>query len=193
MGQFNIPSQFFSHAWEVLALYLIPIGGGIPAGVLLAKSRGLPWVVSAVLYFVSDIILAFVFEPLMLLVIRLGKNSKKMELFRAAYKQSIRKTTGTYSHVLSPLSLIVISFGVDPMTGRSIAKAAGHGFVTGWLIAITGDMFYFFLLMSSTLWLNNILGNGTVTTLIILALMIGLPPTIRRVREKSKSRIKTSK
>jgi uncharacterized membrane protein len=189
----NLPTHFFSNSWEVLALYLIPIGGGIPAGVLLAKSRGLHWVVSAVLYFISDIILAFVFEPLMLLVIRLGKNSKKMGLIREAYKQSIRKTTGTYGHVLSPLSLIVISFGVDPMTGRSVAKAAGHGFVTGWLIAITGDMFYFLLLMSSTLWLNNILGNGTWTTLIILALMIGLPPTLRRVRERFRSVIPPQK
>ena len=179
-----MPENFFHNAWEVLALYLIPIGGGIPAGVLLAKSRGLPWGVSAVLYFISDIILASVFEPLMLLFINLGKRSKKMALIREAFKQSLRKTTAPYGHILSPLALITISFGVDPMTGRSVAKAAGHGFVTGWLIAITGDMFYFLLIMASTLWLNNILGNGTLTTLIILALMLGLPPLIRRLKDR---------
>ncbi|MFM8313304.1 MAG: hypothetical protein ACKOA8_03380 [Deltaproteobacteria bacterium] len=178
----NLPANFFVNAREVLALYLIPIGGGIPAGVLLAKSRGLHWTISAILYFISDVILAFIFEPLMLFVMRLGKNSEKMARVREAFRQSLKRTTAPYGHILSPLSLIAISFGVDPMTGRSVAKAAGHGFVTGWLIAITGDMFYFLVIMSSTLWLNNILGNGTWTVLIILVLMMGLPTLIRRLR-----------
>ncbi len=180
-------SDFLVNARQVLALYLIPIGGGIPAGVLLAKSRGLHWAVSAVIYFISDVILAFIFEPLMLLVMRLGKNSKKMDRLREAFRQSMKITTAPYGHILSPLSLIAISFGVDPMTGRSVAKAAGHGFISGWLIAITGDMFYFLVIMSSTLWLNNLLGNGTWTVLIILVLMMGLPPLIRRVRDRFSS------
>ena len=29
--------------WPVLTLFLVPAGGGIPPGVLLAKSRGIPW------------------------------------------------------------------------------------------------------------------------------------------------------
>lgn len=180
----SLPVNFFANTKEVLALYLIPIGGGIPAGVLLAKSRGLHWGVSAVLYFISDVILAFIFEPLMLLVMRLGKNSPTMGRIREAFRQSMKRTTAPYGHILSPLSLIAISFGVDPMTGRSVAKAAGHGFITGWLIAITGDMFYFLVIMISTLWLNHILGNGTWTVLIILALMMGLPPLIRRIRSR---------
>jgi hypothetical protein len=40
------------------------------------------------------------------------------------------------------------------MTGRAAAKAAGHGFLPGWAIAITGDMIYFVVLMASTLWLQ---------------------------------------
>jgi hypothetical protein len=180
----NLPLNFFSNAWAVLALYLIPIGGGIPAGVLMAKSRGLSWGISAALYFVSDVILAFLFEPLMLLFIQLSQRSKTVAKISEAFKLSMQKSTAHYGHILSPLSLIAISFGVDPMTGRSAAKAAGHGFVTGWLIAITGDMFYFFLIMASTLWLNNILGNTTLTTFVILVLMMGLPPLIKKIRKR---------
>ena len=55
-------------------------------------------------------------------------------------------------------------------------------FVTGWLIAICGDMIYFLILMISTLWLNSILGDGTLTMIIILVAMIALPSIIRRVR-----------
>jgi len=42
-----------------------------------------------------------------------------------------------------PFALVMIAFGVDPMTGRATALAAGHGFVTGWALAIAGDMLYF--------------------------------------------------
>lgn len=45
----------------VLMLFLIPVGGGIPAGVLLARTMGLRWPVTAGLYFVSDLILALAF------------------------------------------------------------------------------------------------------------------------------------
>ena len=70
------------------------------------------------------------------------------------------------------------------MTGRLATAIAGHGFVRGWLLAIVGDMFYFGLLMASTLWLDGILGDGTATTLIILAGMIGIPWIARKIRER---------
>jgi hypothetical protein len=170
------------HAWEVLTLFLIPVGGGIPAGVLLARSHGLVWPLTALLYFVSDVILALVFEPLMLGLAAIAKRVAFLRRVGSAFKEAFRRTSPVYGTHLGPLALIGVSFGVDPMTGRAAALAAGHGFVTGWLIAIAGDMIYFAVIMVSTLWLDNYLGNGTWTTLIILALMLGLPPLIRRIR-----------
>ena len=167
------------HLGDVLALFLIPVGGGIPAGVLLARNHAIPWPVTALLYFVSDVILACVFEPLMRAVVQLGKRSARLS---QAMRSVREKNAVRYGTAPGPLALIGISFGIDPMTGRSMAAAVGHGFVTGWLIAIAGDMIYFGLIMASTLWLDGILGNGTVTSLIILGLMIGLPPIIRRVQ-----------
>ena len=49
----------------VLMLFLIPIGGGIPAGVILARDHDLAWPTTGMLYFVSDVILAFAFEPVL--------------------------------------------------------------------------------------------------------------------------------
>jgi len=73
------------------------------------------------------------------------------------------------------------------MTGRAATAAAGHGFIAGWTLAIAGDLVYFLLIMVSTLWLNGILGDGTWTTLIILALMMFLPPLIQRLRAAPKA------
>ena len=53
---------------SVLMLFLIPVGGGIPAGVLIARDKGLVWPVTAGLYLFSDILLARAFEPILRLL-----------------------------------------------------------------------------------------------------------------------------
>ena len=79
-----------SGAWEVLTLFLIPIGGGIPAGVLVAHSRGIEWPGMLILYFISDVILACLFEPLMLLLIAAGMRSKSLGRLNEALRKAMR-------------------------------------------------------------------------------------------------------
>ena len=172
------------NAWEVFCLFTIPIGGGIPAGVVLGKARGVPWPLMMALYFLSDVLLAFVFEPIMWLVLHWGKRSASVTAFLKAMRESMYRMTPQLGHSLGPLSLIAVAFGVDPMTGRAATKAAGHGFLSGWAIAITGDMLYFMVIMVSTLWLNHILGDGTWTTIIMIVLMLAIPSLIRKIRER---------
>jgi hypothetical protein len=177
------PIHLISSMWEVFLLFAIPIGGGIPAGVLLAKNRGIGWALMLALYFVSDVALALVFEPLMLLIARAAKHSRFLARMVEALKKSTNKTIAKYGINHGPFSLILIAFGVDPMTGRTAALAAGHGFISGWTLAILGDMLFFLLLMVSTLWLNNILGDGTWTAVIIMVAMTVVPFLIRRLRQ----------
>ena len=61
-----IPS--LSNMLSVFKLFIIPVGGGIPGGVLLAQSQGMAWPVTGLLYLVSDIALAFAFEPVLRLL-----------------------------------------------------------------------------------------------------------------------------
>lgn len=178
-----IPSgNMLSSAWEVFLLFTIPIGGGIPAGVLLARSRGLRWPIMMALYFVSDVVLAFIFEPMMLLAIVAGKRFVFLGRFNELMKKSTAKTIANYGTHLKPLTLIAISFGVDPMTGRVATKVAGHSFLVGWLLTIIGDMLFFSLLMVSTLWLNSVLGDGTWATVVIVIIMTVIPYLVRKLR-----------
>jgi uncharacterized membrane protein len=170
------------HLWEVFLLFAIPVGGGIPAGVILADKYGMSWAVMAGLYFISDVALAFVFEPIMRGFASLSRHSKFLTHLQQSLRVSTAKTMANYGTKPGPFLLIMIAFGVDPMTGRAAALAHGHGFLTGWAIAIAGDMIFFFLIMSSTLWLNDYLGDGTWTAIIIMTLMITIPPLIRRRR-----------
>jgi hypothetical protein len=169
-----------SGAWGVLLLFLIPVGGGIPAGVVMASHRGVGWPVMLALYFVSDVILACVFEPLMRLLIAAGRKVPALGRVGDAVRHVVKKSAAGYGSALGPLALILIAFGVDPMTGRAASHAAGHGFVSGWTLAIAGDMMYFTVLMVSTLWLNSVLGDGTLVTGIMLAAMFIVPALVRR-------------
>lgn len=173
--------------WQILKMFIIPLGFGITPGVLLAKKFKTLWWIILILYFISDLLLAIVFEPLLLLIIRLLKDKPNFQQAYAIFKESFKKTTEHLGTDTGPLALIIVAFGADPMSGRAIAKAHGHGFISGWLIAITGDMLYFAVLMVCTLWLNDIIGDdGTKTTTIMIILMLLLPGLIKKIRQKIK-------
>ena len=179
-----VSNEYLTKLWDVFFLFAVPVGGGIPAGVLLAKSRGLDWVTMTALYFLSDLMLAILFEPMMMIFIRLRDRSVFLTRFSDSVKQTTARTIANYGPKPGPIMLVMIAFGVDPMTGRAAALAAGHGFYSGWAIAITGDMIFFAVLAISTLCLNSVLGDGTWTVIIIMAAMFLFPPAIRKIKQK---------
>jgi hypothetical protein len=164
--------QDMTNALEIFSLFVIPIGGGIPAGVILAKNRGVIWPMTAFIYLCSDILLAFVFEQVLLYFIRKSKDSEFLRRFGKSYKESLDKVGFRLGLKPTPLSFIILSFGADPMTSRTLSRSAGHGAVAGWTFAICGDMIFFGLIMASTLLLNNILGDGTWAAVIVTAIII---------------------
>ena len=172
----------------VLMLFLLPVGGGIPAGVLLARSHGLAWPVTAGLYLVSDVLLALAFEPILRLLVRLSRQVPFLTRLGAAMKEVMARSA---AHVggpgAGPFTLILIAFGVDPMTGRASALAAGHGFLAGWAFAIAGDMLYYAVIALTTLQLNAVIKNPNTTVLVVLGAMILVPMLIRSVRSRFKS------
>ena len=175
-----IPSTWPAGAWGVLLLFLVPVGGGIPAGVLMASGRGIPWPMMMALYCVSDVILACVFEPILRLMILAGRAVPLLRRLVALVRRWVHHTTGRYGTAGGPLALVLFSFVADPMTGRGATVFAGHGFIPGWAIAIAGDMLYFALLMASTLWLNELLGDQRVVVWAMLFVMFVLPSLLRR-------------
>jgi hypothetical protein len=172
----------------VLKLFLLPVGGGIPAGVLLASAKGLAWPITTVLYLVSDMVLALAFEPILRLLAALGRRvpflARLSTAFKAVTARSVVYFSGTSA---GPLVLIMIAFGVDPMTGRATALAAGHGFITGWAFAIVGDMLYFAVIALTTLRLNSYFQDPNITMLVVLGAMFGVPILVRCFRSTQSS------
>jgi hypothetical protein len=169
--------------FSVLMLFLIPVGGGIPAGVLLARTNGLSWTVTAGLYLVSDVMLALAFEPVLQLLAWLGGKVPFLARFSARMKAAMAKSAAYFSGIgAGPLTLVMISFGADPMTGRASALAAGHGFLMGWAFAIAGDMLYYAVIAVTTLRLNRYFRDPDTTMWIVLGAMIVFPMIVRLFR-----------
>jgi len=97
--------------------------------------------------------------------------------FKAVTARSITHISGTSTG--GPLALVMISFGVDPMTGRATAHAAGHGFLAGWAFAIVGDMLYFAVIALTTLRLNSYFRDPNITMMIVLGAMFVVPILVR--------------
>ena len=164
-------------------LFLIPVGGGIPAGVLLAERTGLAWPVTAVLYFVSDVILAFAFEPILRLLAAVGRRVHFLAKMGDAMAASMERVAAHYGgRAAGPFTLVMIAFGVDPMTGRAAAMAKGHGFAAGWAVAIAGDMLYYAVVAMTTLRLNAYVKDPNTAMLIVLVGMLVVPLAVRRAK-----------
>src|SRR5664279_5906023 len=160
----------------VLLLFLLPIGGGIPAGVLLAQTKGFAWPLTAALYLLSDVLLALAFEPLLRLLVVLAGRVPSLARFGAAMKVAMARMVAHFGGTgAGPMALVLIAFGVDPMTGRASALAAGHGFLAGWAFAIAGDMLYYAVIAVTTLRLNAYIRNPYMTVLVILGATIAVP------------------
>jgi hypothetical protein len=163
-------------------LFLAPVGGGIPVGVLLADRGGVPAWGTILLYLLSDVVLAFAIEPLFAVVLRLGRRFETVGRAGAVIQRVSHGAGLKQEGAKSALGLIFVSFAVSPTTGRAAAASVGHGFFRGWSLAIIGDMAYFALLMASTLWLSNVLGNDRLTIVIAIATAWILPLVLQRMR-----------
>ena len=160
----------------VLMLFLLPVGGGIPAGVLLAKTKGLAWPITAGLYFVSDVMLALAFEPVLRLLVLLGGKVPFLARLSATMKVAMARNMAPFSGTgAGPFTIVMISFGLDPMTGRASALAAGHGFLTGWTFAFAGDMLYYAVIALTTLRLNMYFRDPNTTIWVVLGAMLVVP------------------
>ena len=100
---------------SVFLLFLLPIGGGIPAGVLLARAHRIAWPVTAGLYLLSDGILALALEPILRLLVSLGNRVRFLSNLGSAFKAAMARSASTLGGAgAGPMALIAIAFGVDP-------------------------------------------------------------------------------
>ena len=141
--------------------------------------------VMAMMYLVSDVVMAVTHEPMFIVLRWLAKLVPILGKIRDFMVKSTGKVGLRDGGKRGPLGLILFSFTVDPVSARGAAAAAGHGFIAGWTLSIIGDMMYFAVLMTATLWLSGIFGDDRITVGATLIVVWGLSWLIRRRQQPS--------
>jgi hypothetical protein len=180
-----LPSFWPAGVAGVFLMFVMPLAAGIPFGVIMARDAGLSPLMTAGLYFVSDLVLAVTAEPMLAGLRWLARRVAFVGRMGNFFTRATGSVGLNEGKVRGPLGLILFSFSISPTSGRAAAAAAGHGFVAGWTLAIIGDMLFFGLLMATTLWVASVFGDSRQT---IGAIVIGvwiLPLVIRRLRRGS--------
>jgi hypothetical protein len=180
-----LPDIWPTGIWGVFLVFVMPTVVGIPLGVIMARDAGLSPLVSAGLYFMSDLVLAVTAEPMVALLRWVGRHVEFVDRLGKRLGRFTETTGLKEGGVRGPLGLILVSFTVNPLAGRAAAAAAGHGFFSGWALAIAGDMIYFALIMVSTLWISSVFGNDRLAIGVVLIVAFLAPILLRRVRRGS--------
>src|SRR3569833_2320296 len=114
-----LPAVWPGGGWGAFLLFLVPIGGGIPLGILMARQAGLSIVAVVLMYLGSDLLSALVVEPFVAATRRLGP---KRPAIRRLGERLSRLTQGAGlqgSGAWGPLGLVLLCFSVVPLAGRA--------------------------------------------------------------------------
>src|SRR6266568_557560 len=180
-----LPDLWPAGVLGVFLIFVLPTVVGIPLGVIMGRDAGLSPLIMAGLYFASDLVLAVTAEPMLAVLRWVGRRVPFLNGLGSRLAR-LTETTGLQEGGLrGPLGLILVSFTVNPLAGRAAAAAAGHGFFSGWTLAIIGDMIYFALIMASTLWISSVFGNDRLAIGIVLIVAFLAPIVLRRLRRGS--------
>lgn len=170
------------HGWVgVLLLFCVPGGVGIPSGVLLGKHDGIGPLLTTILYFVSDVLLACVFEPLLVWLGAMSHRRPRLARAGAAMRVAIERTMPPGSFV-GPTGVVLMGFGMGLAFGRALGAALGYALVPSWLLTIGGDMIFYVIGMASTLWFEGMLGDPRKAALGGLIVMLVVSALVRRWR-----------
>jgi hypothetical protein len=168
----------------VLMLFCVPGGVGVPPGVLLAKQGGLGPAMTTVLYFLSDVLMACVFEPALRALAAVARRRQRLDRLRDAYAQALARMMPRGS-LAGPGGIVLTGFGMGLPFGRALSALAGYGLVAGWLLTMAGDMLYFLIGLVSTLWFGGMFGDQRMAALAGIAVMILVAVAVHRLRPRA--------
>jgi hypothetical protein len=170
------------HGWVgVLILFCVPGGVGVPPGVLLAKQGGLGPAMTTNLYLLSDVLMAFVFEPMLRVLAAAARRRPRLARLRDAYAVALTRVMPRGS-LAGPGGIVLTGFGMGLPFGRALAALAGYGLVAGWLLTMSGDVLYFLIGLVSTLWFGGLFGDQRMAALAGMAVMVVVAVAVHRLR-----------
>jgi len=170
-----------SGAWGVFWLFMVPIGPGKAAGILLGKNAGLDFLALLGLYLAKDLVTALYLDPLLRALPRL---SARYEWARSLGKQIGALATRTHlgsGRLAQMFSLVLVSVGAGFITGGAALSSARLPRPLGWLALLTGDLLWFSCLLAAALGLTSIVPDDRMVFVAVVLLALLARPLTRRL------------
>jgi hypothetical protein len=175
-----VPLGWPHGALGTLLLFCVPLGLGVPSGVLLAAHDGMGPVATTGLYVVSDVLLAFVFEAVLRALRARARRVPRLDRVRRALPIALARILPP-GRFAGSLGIVLTGFGIGMPFGRVIATGTGYGLVAAWALAITGDVLYFLTGLVSTLWFGGMVGDQRVAALGGIVVMVVVTVALHRL------------
>lgn len=167
--------------FQVFLLFLLPWGPGAAAGIILARKVELSAGATIGLYVLSDVVTAFILEPL---VQQLRTRGEKSRIGRTVLSSVSR--VGTLTQVSTgrfgpPLSLFIFTFATDFFTAGIVSTGLTMWRVVAWISIIAGDVIWFLIIYLAAIGIASFMSDDRVLFVVTMLLGFGLPPLIRRI------------
>jgi len=177
----------------VFALFWLPVGPGVPAGVLLARHAGINPALTFCLYFLSDLLGACICHPSFSVMRRAGGRVPLLASVGQRLMRLATLGTGISPEAMAdqapggsrgtlPLLFRIgtVGFGVDVYTAGMLAVGLPVRNLPGWLAAIAGDLVWFTMLLATSIATAAVTNDDRITAAVMVVVMIALPPIARR-------------
>jgi hypothetical protein len=175
----------------VFVLFWAPVGPGIPAGVLLARHAGLNPAFTFGLYATSDILGAFICDPVYRVVRRYGGQVPALRKvgswairvaligMRPPRAEDVRQgARGTWPALFR---IGVVGFGADIYAAGMLVAGLPVPRVAAWGAALVGDLIWFAILLATSIAAAQVTDLTWVQLVIMLVVMFLVPKAAARV------------
>jgi hypothetical protein len=172
----------------VLLLFLDPVGPGVVAGILVARSQGLSPTATIGIYAVSDAIAAVPLETFIQWLHHRAVRSPIGEKLISGFGELDPISEVVGHRIGRPASLISLSFIINIIVARIVSIGYGIPILVAWTLIILGDVLYFTILYLASASLAAFLTDNRVVFVFTLVLGFGLPILIRRLVRRRQDR-----
>jgi hypothetical protein len=172
---------FPTGAWGAFVLFMLPIGPGTTAGILVGKNGGLDAIGILAVYLASDIVTALYLEPVLRFLIRIAARFAWARAIGAQLAQVAERTQIGSGRLGQALGLGILSLGGGLPAGALALPTTQLQRSVAWASIITGDMLYFGFILAAALGLASVLPDDRLVFVAILVLVMVVGPLTRRL------------
>ncbi len=165
----------------VFLIFLLPWGPGAPAGIVLARKDGLSPALTIILYVLSDVVTAFVLDPVIRIIQDRGERSRFGRRILDNFNRLGSITQFSSGRLGLPFSLFIFTFATDFFTASIVSLGLPMRRLIAWIAIIAGDVVWFLIIFAASIGFASFLSDDRLFFVATMAFGLLVPALIRRL------------